>query len=396
MDLWKSVREIEEDVVAYRRSIHENPELSLKEFDTADFVESVLKKIEGIDSIRRISPTGILAEVRGRKQGEGRCIALRGDMDALPGDEMADVPFKSKRPGVVHSCGHDVHTALLLGAARILARHRDMFAGTVKFFFQPAEEVLGGAIQFLGAGALENPKVDAAVGIHVFSEHDAGIISSRKGPMLAGADGLTIGVKGCQSHAAHPHTGRDAVVIAGQVIGALQTISSRFVAPTDPVVVTIGQINGGIARNIIAGSVTLEGTIRTVKPETRDRVHREIEKMVPALAEAMGGSAVVDIQRGTPPLVCDDGLVDRLQAVTEKLIGKDRYMSLPDPSMGGEDFAFIMEKVPGLFIRLGVKRPGGPVTPGHSVDFFADESAIAPGLAVFAGMALDFLGVPLE
>ncbi len=336
MDLWKSVREIEEDVVAYRRSIHENPELSLKEFDTADFVESVLKKIEGIDSIRRISPTGILAEVRGRKQGEGRCIALRGDMDALPGDEMADVPFKSKRPGVVHSCGHDVHTALLLGAARILARHRDMFAGTVKFFFQPAEEVLGGAIQFLGAGALENPKVDAAVGIHVFSEHDAGIISSRKGPMLAGADGLTIGVKGCQSHAAHPHTGRDAVVIAGQVIGALQTISSRFVAPTDPVVVTIGQINGGIARNIIAGSVTLEGTIRTVKPETRDRVHREIEKMVPALAEAMGGSAVVDIQRGTPPLVCDDGLVDRLQAVTEKLIGKDRYMSLPDPSMGGE------------------------------------------------------------
>jgi len=396
LNLLNFVREIEKDVVEYRHHIHRNPELSLQEFETADYVESILKTVAGIDSVRRISPTGILAEIKGTGPGESRCIALRGDMDALPGEEKADVPYKSTRPGVVHSCGHDVHTALLLGAVRIFAGYKNKFAGTAKFFFQPAEEVLGGAVQFLEAGALDDPRVDAAVGIHVFPDLDAGIIASRKGPMLAAADGLSIEILGRQSHAAHPHTGRDAIVIACQVVGALQTLSSRFVSPTDPVVVTIGQFNGGIAGNIIAGSVKLKGTIRTVRPETRENVHSELKKLVCAVAEGMGGSASVDIARGTPPLTCDEGMVDRLQNVTEKLLGPGRYVSLPDPSMGGEDFAFITEKVPGLFIRLGVKKPGGPVTPGHSEEFYADDSALAPGLAVFAGTALDFLGVSME
>jgi len=396
LNLLNFVREIEKDVVEYRRHIHRNPELSLQEFETADYVESILKTVAGIDSVRRISPTGILAEIKGTGPGESRCIALRGDMDALPGEEKADVPYKSTRPGVIHSCGHDVHTALLLGAVRIFAGYKDRFAGTVKFFFQPAEEVLGGAVQFLEAGALDSPRVDTAVGVHVFPDLDAGIIASRKGPMLAAADGLSIEIRGRQSHAAHPHTGRDAIVIACQVVGVLQTLSSRFVSPTDPVVVTIGQFNGGIAGNIIAGSVKLKGTIRTVRPETRENVHSELKKLVCAVAEGMGGSASVDIARGTPPLICDEGMVDRLQNVTEKLLGPGRYVSLPDPSMGGEDFAFITEKVPGLFIRLGVKKPGGPVTPGHSEEFYADDSALAPGLAVFAGTALDFLGASME
>lgn len=396
VDLWKFVREIERDVMEYRHHIHRNPELSLQEFETAAYVESILKTVEGLDVIRRISPTGILAEVHGTGEGKPRCIALRGDMDALPGEERADVSYKSERPGVVHSCGHDMHTALLLGAARIMAACKGCFAGVVKFFFQPAEEVLAGALQFIETGALENPRVDAAVGIHVFSEHDAGIISARKGPLLASADSLSIEIQGCQSHAAHPHTGRDAIVIASQIVGALQTLSSRVVSPTDPVVVTIGQFNGGIARNIIAGSVKMEGTIRTVSPDTREQIHESLKKMVCAIADGMGGKAVVTIKRGSPPLICDNSLVDRLEKVTERLLGKGKFFTAPNPSMGGEDFAFISEKVPGLFIRLGCRKPGGPVTQGHSVDFYADDSAIAPGLAVFVGVAMDGMGVPFR
>lgn len=395
-EIWSHVHAIENDVVRYRHDIHSNPELSLQEYETADYVESVLKSIDGIDVIRRVSPTGILAEINGRGSGEPHYIVLRSDMDALPGEEQACVPYRSKRPGVVHSCGHDMHTALLLGTARIVAKYKDRFAGMVRLFFQPAEEILKGAMQFIEAGALENPHIEAAIGIHVMVDLYAGTIGTKKGPMLASADKFAIHIEGRQCHAAHPHMGCDAIVIASHIVTALQTLSSRMTAPTDPVIVTVGQFNGGIAHNIVAGSVNMEGTIRAVNPTTRKKLHEAIEKLAISTASGMGGKATVNIEVGTPPLICDETLVNRLCSITTKLLGSDKLVIMPQPAMGGEDFAYITEKIPGLFLRLGIRKPGGAITPGHSVDFYADDSAIAPGLAVFAGTALETMGIEIQ
>lgn len=381
-------REIQNDVVSWRRQIHENPELAFQEFETADFIESLLKDF-GLP-MHRVGATGLVATIEGTlADNNAKTIALRADMDALPGEELSGLPFASKNKGVIHSCGHDVHSAVLLGVARLLPRFKDRFSGKLKLFFQPAEEILGGAKTFVEAGELDD--VDGVAALHVMTDYEVGSIAYRRGVSLAASDQFRLVIKGKSSHGAQPHRGVDAIVIASQIIGALQSLVSRTLPPLDSAVVTIGKIQGGVAPNVIADEVILDGTLRTLSNETRKLFMKKIESLVCGIASSLGGEGAVEFLQGSPPLVVADEWVDRLLRVAPRSIPSDRIHELPEPSMGGEDFAFMLEKVPGVFWRLGARTPGGPITFTHSSTFVVDEEAIPYGIAITCGLALDAL-----
>lgn len=385
-------REIRGDVVAWRRRIHENPELSFQEFETAAFIEGLLKSFDV--PVRRVGATGLVATIEGGLTNPtSKTIALRADMDALPGEELSGLPFASKRRGVIHSCGHDVHSAILLGVARLLPRFKDKFAGKIKLFFQPAEEILGGAKTFVEAGELDD--VDGIAALHVMTDYEVGSIAYRRGVGLAASDQFRVVIKGKSSHGAQPHRGVDAIVIASQVIGALQTLVSRTLPPLDSAVITIGKIQGGVAPNVLADEVVLDGTLRTLSKQTRLIFIQKIESIVCGIASSLGGEGAVEFLQGSPALVVADEWVDRLLRVAPRSIPESHIHELPEPSMGGEDFAFMLEKVPGVFWRLGARTPGGPITFTHSSTFVVDEEAIPYGIAITCDLALDAMA-PLQ
>ncbi len=375
------------DVVSYRRHLHKNPELSFKEFNTQKFVEEKLNSF-GIKNVKRIANTGLLAIVEGKNPSK-KVIALRADMDALPIQETNNTDYKSQVAGVMHACGHDVHTSSLLGVARILNDLKNDFEGTIKLIFQPGEEKLpGGASLMIKEGVLKNPEPVSVIGQHVMPQIKAGKIGIRKGLYMASTDEIYVTVKGKGGHGAMPHMGVDPVMITAQILVALQQIVSRVAKPSIPSVLSFGKVIANGATNVIPDEVTLEGTFRTLDEIWRDEAHKRMKKMAEGIAESMGGSCDFNIVRGYPFLVNDEELTDRVRAFTEEYLGKENVEEL-EIWMAAEDFAFYSHEAPACFYRLGVRNEERGITSSvHTSTFDIDESALETGMGLMTWMAL--------
>jgi amidohydrolase len=402
-DIDRRVPLVVEKVVAWRRDIHAHPELSNRETRTADIVAQELRSL-GLEVRTGVAHTGVVGVLRGGKPGP--VVALRADMDALPVTEEVDVPFASKvratyngqDVGVMHACGHDTHTAMLMGVAEILTSMRDDLPGTVKFIFQPAEEGApageqGGAALMIAEGALENPKPDAIFGLHVFP-YPTGEIRYRPGGAMASSNSFRIVVHGRQTHGAIPWAGIDPIVIASQIVLGLQTIASRQIDLTAaPAVVTVGAINGGVRNNIIPDSVVMIGTIRTFEDAVRRDVFDRVRRTAESIAQSAGASALVAIDSGNPVTYNDPALTERLLPTLRAVAGPT-HVSVGPPITAAEDFSRYQERVPGVFFFLGITPPGtDPRTaaPNHSPRFFVDEAAFPIGIRALAHAAVDYL-----
>ena len=374
------------DIILCRRHLHKNPELSFNEFKTQKFVEEKLVDF-GVKNFRRMANTGVVALVEGKNPSK-KIIALRGDMDALPILETNNVEYKSANEGVMHACGHDVHTSSLLGVARIINEIKNDFEGTVKFIFQPGEEKLpGGASMMIKEGVLENPKPSAVIGQHVMPQIDAGKVGFRKGLYMASTDEIYITVKGKGGHGAMPHLVIDPVLITSHMIIALQQIVSRRAKPTIPSVLSFGKVIANGATNVIPDEVYLEGTFRTLNEEWRDDAHKKMKFLAETLAESMGGKCIFDIHRGYPFLINDDELTDRARKAAEEFLGKENVEDL-EIWMAAEDFSFFSQKAPSCFYRLGVRNESRGITSSvHTSTFDIDEAALETGMGLMAWMA---------
>ena len=395
MDIAGNAHAVEDEIISIRRHIHRNPELSMQEFETAALIEKFLSELPGM-KVSRVGETGVAAVLEGTKSPSlsGRTLAIRADMDALPVQERTKLPFASQKDGVMHACGHDVHTAVLLGTAKVLSGLTNDFSGTVKFVFQPAEENMAGAKMLLKHDILSNPAVDAIIGLHCWPEIQAGTVGFRKGSMMAASDSLKITVEGKQGHAAHPDKCVDPIMMSAQIITALQTIVSRELSPVEAAVISFGQINGGSAPNIIPEKVEIAGTVRTMNPVTRKSMPERIGRLAEGIARDMRGRARVEYGFGCPPLISDDGLLETFENTMDRLLGANNVVHLENPSMGSEDFAYYLEQVPGMFFRLGTADHGTPVTdfvPLHSPYFKVDEKCIACGITAMCGIAVEYL-----
>ncbi len=402
----KRAAEIEPRVVGWRRDIHQNPELGNREVRTAKLVADHLAKL-GLEVRTGVAVTGVVGVLKGGKPGP--VVALRADMDALPVTEQADVPFASKAKatyngqevGVMHACGHDNHVAMLMGAAEVLSRMKEQLPGSVKFIFQPAEEgppqgEEGGAALMIKEGVLENPAPDAIFGLHVFP-FAVGSVQYRPQGFMASADTLQITVKGRQTHGAMPWGGVDPIVVASQIVLGLQTVASRQLDVTlTPSIITIGQIHGGVRSNIIPDEVKLEGTVRTFDTKVRTDIHERVKRTAAMIAQSAGATAEVTILPGVPVTTNHPDLTAQMVPTITRVTGAEKT-SLARPITGAEDFSYFQEKVPGLFLALGVAPPGDPAkaAPNHSPFFYADEGALGVGVRLLASLAVDYLHKPL-
>jgi amidohydrolase len=382
-------QELSDTLVAIRRAVHQHPELSFQEHRTAQLIAGRLAEL-GIAVRTGVAKTGVVGDLG----DEGPCIALRADIDALPIQEANDVPYASEVPGVMHACGHDAHVACLLGAAQILAgeARAGRLPGRVRFLFQPSEENqddegLSGAMRMVDEGAMDG--VDAVVGLHVWSDLPVGTVSLREGPSTAYPDKFVLVVKGQEAHGAFPQQGFDAISLAAQVISALQTVVSRRLDPTRGKVLTVGTIQGGTKDNIMAGKVTMTGTIRTFERDMRQTLIAEMERAC-GVARALGGDFELTIIPGYIPVVNDPAIVALVRRVGTDLLGQEniREASL---QMGGEDFSYFAEKAPGCFFLLGCAMPEGPKRLHHHPQFDVDERCLPVGAALLAEAALRFL-----
>lgn len=378
------------DTVALRRHIHANPELSYQEYETAGYVAAQLREI-GLEPEEGVADTGVTAIIKG-KNPESRTVALRADMDALPIQEANDVPYKSKNDGVMHACGHDVHTASLLGTARILQSLKDEFEGSVKLVFQPGEEKNpGGASLMIKAGVLENPRPAHMLGQHVMPYIPTGKVGFRSGMYMASADEIYLTVKGKGGHAALPDKVIDPILIASHIVVALQQVISRNADPKTPTVLSFGSINGGHATNVIPEEVKLKGTFRALNETWRFDAHKRIKKMAESIAEGMGGSCEVNISVGYPFLTNDPETTDAARSAAEAYLGSENVVDL-DLWMGAEDFAYYSHEVPSCFYRLGTGNEAKGTTHGvHTPVFNIDEDAMELGIGLMAWLAVDQL-----
>lgn len=368
-------------LIEIRRHIHAHPELSGEEYQTAAFVAGVLSS-SGIRVQEAVGKTGVVGEVQGAGTDE-RLLAIRTDMDALPIQERTALEYASHKAGIMHACGHDVHTTVGLGTAMILAQLADELPGSVRFLFQPAEETAQGADWMVQDGAMK--KVTAIFGVHVFPSIPAGSVGVRYGALTAAADDLEIMIMGESGHGARPHEAIDAIWIASQVITTLQQAISRTQNPLRPVVLTIGQINGGRAPNVIADQVKLLGTVRSLHPETRVDLPNWISKIVSHVCHCYGARCEVKYQRGVPGVQNDSGLSQLLQMAAEEAWGSDRVQVLTEPSLGSEDFSLYLEQTPGAMFRLGVGYKDRAINyPLHHPQFEVDETAIITGVVTLA------------
>lgn len=389
-DLISEAWYLKNELVRIRRHLHMYPELGLEEHRTAAMVENTLQHL-GI-STQRVAGTGVIGLLSGASSG--RTVALRADMDALPLTDEKKVDYASKMPGKMHACGHDAHTAALLGAAMLLTKHRWEFAGNVKFLFQPAEETVGGALPMIEEGAMENPQVDAVFGLHTDVDIDVGKIGIIYGKANAASDTFDVVICGRGSHGAAPHKGVDAIAVGAQIITALQNVVSRNVDPVDAAVVTVGVIQGGYQRNIIADELRFSGIIRTLDPKTRQAVLQRVKDTVAGIASAMGAKALVRISPSYPSLINDNHMVDLVKDTAEEMLGRRKVVLVKEPNMGVEDFAYFLQRVPGAFFRLGVRNEQkGIVHASHSSLFDIDEDALVIGAAMHAAVALRYLRV---
>jgi amidohydrolase len=376
--------EIEQQVVAWRRHIHAHPELSFEEVETSRFVEETLRSFDGLE-LDRPTPTSVVASLRGAR--EGKVLALRADMDALPIQEETGFDFASTRPGVMHACGHDAHTAMLLGAAKLLAERRQELAGEVRFVFQHAEEKPpGGARQLVDAGVMEG--VDLVVGAHVAAIKDVGKVGCRPGPIAAAADTFSAEIRGRGGHAAAPHKVVDPIAVAAQVVTNLQHLVSRTVDPLRSAVVSVTRFHAGTADNIIPEAVELGGTVRTFDPVVRGELEERMQRVFRGVTEAHGATFTLDYVEGYAALINDETAAGLVEAAARAELGDEVIMEA-EPIMGGEDFSAYLEKAPGAFFWVGAGHE--EAVPHHHPRFTIDEAAFRPGIAVFVRTALDYL-----
>ncbi|MFC3561894.1 M20 metallopeptidase family protein [Pedobacter jamesrossensis] len=378
------------DVVGYRRHIHANPELSYKEFETSLFIKDKLTKW-GIE-FTSCANTGVVGLIKGNLPSD-KIIALRGDMDALPIHEDSDKPYRSKNHGVMHACGHDVHTSSLLGTAFILNQLKDEFGGTIKLIFQPAEELLpGGASIMIKEGVLENPKPQYIVGQHVMPLIESGKVGFRSGIYMASTDELYVTVTGKGGHGAQPHQNIDPVLIASHIIVALQQIVSRNADPRLPSVLSFGKVTANGATNIIPNEVKIEGTFRTLDEDWRTEAHKRMKKMAEGMAESMGGSCDFDIHRGYPFLINEEKLTANARAFAEDFLGKENVVDL-DIWMAAEDFSFYSQVTDACFYRLGTGNKAKDTEYSvHTPKFDIDEDALKISTGLMAYIAVKQLG----
>ena len=393
---------IESKVIEWRRDIHQNPELSNREFKTAEKIAAHLKSL-GIEVQTGVAHTGVVGLLKGDQ--DGKVVALRADMDALPVVERNDLPFKStvkteylgNEVGVMHACGHDTHVAILMGVAEILAKNKDKIKGTVKFIFQPAEEgpppgEEGGAALMIKEGVLTNPNVDAIFGLHINSQTPVGMIRYKPGGSMASAQRFVINVKGKQSHGSQPWGGVDPILISAKIIDGLQTIISRETELiNEAAVITVGKITSGVRNNIIPESAEMIGTIRTLDYDMRDKINKRMQEMVPAIAKAYGGDATIEISTGTAITYNDPELTAMMVPSLEKAAGKENVL-VHKAITGAEDFSYFQEKVPGLYFFLGGMTPGNTESfPHHTPDFKIDDSGLLLGVKAMTQVTLDYL-----
>ncbi|MCD4783572.1 MAG: amidohydrolase [Candidatus Eremiobacteraeota bacterium] len=372
-----------------RRQIHMYPELGMNEFKTAQLIKDKLDEM-GIPYRDKVANTGIVGLIEGKEPG--KVLGIRADMDALPITEDSDKEYASKIEGAMHACGHDSHVAILLAAAKILNDYKDKFKGTVKLIFQPAEEGPGGAKPMIEEGALENPKVDRMVGLHVGSGIKTGLIGIKEGPTHASQDEIRITIKGYGGHAAYPHRSVDAIVIAAQVVMALQTIVSRIVDPAEPSVFTIGTIEGGYKHNIIADRVEMTGTIRFLNDDVGKMKREKIEKIVAGITKTFGGDYEFKVIRGYPTAINDVEFAREIKGYLTDLLGNDIVYDVEKSTMGAEDFAYFSRKVPSVFMRLGSGGENKEFSlPHHHSGFDVDEKAMINGCAAFVKIAMEYL-----
>jgi amidohydrolase len=396
---------IEPSVIAWRRDIHQHPELGNRETRTAALVAEHLRSL-GLDHVKTgVAHTGVIGLLKGKLPG--RVVALRADMDALPVNEEVDVPFASKvraiwngeSVGVMHACGHDCHTAVLMGVASVLAGLRDQLHGSVKFIFQPAEEMPpkgedGGAKMMIQEGALQDPAPQAIFGLHVTSRLKVGVLGYRSGPTMASSDRFSITVHGRQTHGAAPWLGVDPIVTSAQVVLGLQTVVSRGIdISREPAVVTVGMIKGGVRENIIPDSVEMRGTIRTFDEEMRDDVHERVTTLAEAVARGSRAGCTVCIEKNYPVTVNDPALTEAMLPTLQRVAGAEHVQFIPKVT-GSEDFSYFQQLVPGLFFFVGVTRPEidpAKAPANHSPRFHVDERALLLGVRSLAHLACDFL-----
>ena len=385
---------LEPSIIETRRSFHRHPELSGHESGTA---ASIVRELEarGIPC-RRVAGNGVIATIKGTapdaydEHGIARArVALRADIDALPVTERTEVPYASEQMGVMHACGHDCHIALMLGAAEILSDMRDDLRGEVRVLFQPSEEVSIGSTMMIEAGALDG--VDAIYGAHIWSELDAGLFSCEPGQRMANTDWFRIDIEGVSAHGSMPHKGVDAVVLGAEMVTALQILVSRDVSPFEPVVVTVGEFHGGVARNVMAGSAYLTGTVRTWSQRLREEVPDRLERIVGKIARAFGATARFTFEPGNAGLANDPRCAEVARKAVVATLGEDAVGSY-EGTLSGEDFSEYLNLVPGVFVFIGCRNPEvGAEHPQHSCLYQVDESVLAKGSMVAAQFALDFL-----
>jgi hippurate hydrolase len=382
--LKEQVREsFAEKIVALRRDIHREPELG---FETRKTAEKVLAAIEGLplDVQTGVAENGIVATLKG--ENEGPTVGLRADMDALPIHEETGLPFASEIDGKMHACGHDGHTSMLVGAAHALSEMRDGLNGTVRFFFQPAEEGGGGGKVMVEEGVADD--VSSIFALHLWPGLPFGTAATKAGPIMAAADAFEMTVRGKGGHGAFPHQTADAIAMAAQIVTALQTLVSREVDPVEPAVVTVGEIGAGSAFNIIPETVRLGGTVRTLGDDLRRQMPERIEQLARGVAQGMRGDAELDYTFSYPVTVNDEGAADHALGVISDLLGEENTLELSNPSMAAEDFAYFLEKIPGAFIWLGV---GEDVSFLHTPTFAFDEEILPLGSALLTALTLEKL-----
>lgn len=381
-----------EQLVAIRRDLHQHPELAFQEVRTAGIVADRLSRL-GYEVQTGIGKTGVVAVLEGARQtSRPLTLLLRFDMDALPIQEAVDVPFKSTNDGKMHACGHDAHTAIGLGVAEVLARHREGWGGIAKFIFQPAEEIVAGAKAMIADGALENPKPDRALSMHVWATEDVGMIGMTDGPTMAASGAFRLIVRGRGSHGASPHQGADPIVAAAQIIGALQTIVARNVDPLDHGVVTVGSIHGGTAPNIIPDEVEMQGTVRAFKDEVMQLLRDRITAITHGIAGSLGVEATVTFsENGTPATVNDPAMAKIVRDIAVQLVGADKVRD-DHRTMGAEDASYFLQAAPGAYVFVGAgNSTKGMTAPHHSPRFQIDEDALPLSVALMSASAIEML-----
>jgi amidohydrolase len=377
-----AIRSLQPQLVEWRRRLHQQPELGFQEKLTAEFVSSQLQTW-GIEHQTGIAQTGIVATIAGTKPG--KVLAIRADMDALPIQEQNEVPYKSQHDGIMHACGHDGHTAIALGTAYYLQQHREEFAGTVKIIFQPAEEGPGGAKPMIEAGVLKNPDVDAIIGLHLWNNLPLGTVGVRAGALMAAVELFNCTILGKGGHGAIPHQTVDSIVVAAQIVNALQTIVARNVNPIDSAVVTVGALHAGTAHNVIADTANMKGTVRYFNPAFEGFFKQRIEQIIAGICQSHGATYDLEYLSLYPPVINDTGIAELVRSVAEEVVETSVGIVPECQTMGGEDMSFFLREVPGCYFFLGSANPEKNLAyPHHHPRFDFDETVLPMGVEIFA------------